>query len=110
MHACRVLHRDLRTDNALVAGLTPLVVKWADFGVSVKLAGATCDAATPYGGQGAVWCLCVPVCAVCACVCLCVCVARCVCLGVCVPVCVRVCACVWLGVCACVCVCVRVYA
>ncbi len=37
LHACGVLHRDLKTDNALIAGLMPLVVKWADFGVSVKL-------------------------------------------------------------------------
>jgi serine/threonine protein kinase len=37
LHACGVLHRDLKTDNALIAGTTPLVVKWADFGVSVKM-------------------------------------------------------------------------
>ena len=39
LHACGILHRDLKSDNALVAGLTPVVVKWADFGCSVKLAG-----------------------------------------------------------------------
>ena len=37
LHACGVLHRDLKTDNALVAGLLPLVVKWSDFGCGVKL-------------------------------------------------------------------------
>ncbi len=37
LHACGVLHRDLKADNALIASLQPLVVKWADFGVSVKL-------------------------------------------------------------------------
>ena len=42
--ACGVLHRDLKTDNALVAGKDPLVVKWADFGCSVKLAGGAASA------------------------------------------------------------------
>ncbi len=37
LHGCRVLHRDLKTDNALIQSIAPLVVKWADFGVSVKL-------------------------------------------------------------------------
>jgi serine/threonine protein kinase len=37
IHSCGVLHRDLKSDNALIAGLMPLVVKWADFGCSVKL-------------------------------------------------------------------------
>jgi serine/threonine protein kinase len=37
LHACGVLHRDLKTDNALIQSIAPLVVKWADFGVSVKL-------------------------------------------------------------------------
>ena len=49
LHACGVLHRDLKTDNALVQALQPLVVKWADFGCSVKLAAdsrATDDAST----------------------------------------------------------------
>ncbi len=45
LHACGVLHRDLKTDNALIAGRDPLVVKWADFGCSVKLD----DADSPYG-------------------------------------------------------------
>ena len=45
LHACGVLHRDLKTDNALVASVLPLVVKWADFGCSVKLSGGH----TPYG-------------------------------------------------------------
>ena len=40
LHACGVLHRDLKTDNALVASLDPLTVKWADFGCSVKFARA----------------------------------------------------------------------
>ena len=50
LHACGVLHRDLKTDNALVQSLTPLVVKWADYGVSVKLAATTHP---PHGGRGA---------------------------------------------------------
>ncbi len=45
LHACGVLHRDMKTDNALIAGRDPLVVKWADFGCSVKLD----DADSPYG-------------------------------------------------------------
>ena len=36
IHASGVVHRDLRTDNALVASIVPLVVKWTDFSVSVK--------------------------------------------------------------------------
>ena len=32
-----VVHRDLKSDNALVAGLAPLSVKWGDFGCAVKL-------------------------------------------------------------------------
>ena len=47
LHACGVLHRDLKSDNALVQSLTPLVVKWADFGVSVKLATAVHSAYGP---------------------------------------------------------------
>ena len=62
LHACGVLHRDLKTDNALISSKDPLVVKWADFGCSVKLDmghstygdGATvfyeCDAV--FGGAG----------------------------------------------------------
>ncbi len=49
LHACGVLHRDLKTDNALIAGRDPLMVKWADFGVSVRL-----DVVSTYGGM----CLC----------------------------------------------------
>ncbi len=37
LHACGVLHRALKTDNALISSKDPLVVKWADFGYSVKL-------------------------------------------------------------------------
>ena len=49
LHSCDVLHRDLKTDNALVSALTPtLVVKWADFGCSVPLTVAT---PSPYGLQ-----------------------------------------------------------
>ena len=50
LHACGVLHRDLKSDNALVASRDPLVLKWGDFGVSVQLA-----VATEYG-QGASRC------------------------------------------------------
>ncbi len=45
LHACGVLHRDLKTDNALISSKDPLVVKWADFGCSVKLD----DTDSPYG-------------------------------------------------------------
>ena len=48
LHACGILHRDLKSDNALVASKDPLVVKWADFGCSVKLVSGT----TTYGGTG----------------------------------------------------------
>jgi serine/threonine protein kinase len=51
LHACGVLHRDLKTDNALIQSIAPLVVKWADFGVSVKLDGK--GVASTYGGDGA---------------------------------------------------------
>jgi serine/threonine protein kinase len=44
LHACGVLHRDLKTDNALIQSVAPLVVKWADFGCSVML-----DAPSSYG-------------------------------------------------------------
>ena len=37
LHANEVLHRDLKCDNALVASVAPLVVKWSDFGCSVKI-------------------------------------------------------------------------
>ena len=37
LHACGILHRDLKSDNALLAGLAPLVVKWADYGSAVSL-------------------------------------------------------------------------
>ena len=47
LHACGVLHRDLKSDNAMVAGRDPLVLKWGDFGVSVLL-----SVVTEYG-QGA---------------------------------------------------------
>ena len=54
--ACGVLHRDLKTDNALVAGKDPLVVKWADFGCSVKLTGGPTSSAggSTYGKGGCV--------------------------------------------------------
>ena len=48
LHACGILHRDLKSDNALVQSLTPLVVKWADFGCSVKLTPSGVHW-TPYG-------------------------------------------------------------
>ena len=47
LHACGVLHRDLKSDNAMVAARDPLVLKWGDFGVSVLL-----SVVTEYG-QGA---------------------------------------------------------
>ena len=50
LHACGVLHRDLKTDNALVSSVDPLVVKWADFGVSVKFTAADADPG-PYGRE-----------------------------------------------------------
>ena len=48
MHSCGILHRDLKADNALVAALDPLVVKWGDYGCAVKLGknkygDGTCD-------------------------------------------------------------------
>ena len=51
LHNSDILHRDLKSDNALVAALEPLVVKWADFGVSVKLAAAS-TAYETYGSAG----------------------------------------------------------
>ena len=79
--ACGILHRDLKSDNALVASIMPLVVKWADFGCSVKLKGGT----TPVTyGTGLCACVCVRAC-LCACVhvCMCVCVSVCACVSVC---------------------------
>ena len=43
LHSCGVVHRDLRADNALVASKDPLIVKWTDFGVSVKMASSAVD-------------------------------------------------------------------
>ena len=43
MHKCKVLHRDLKADNALIQSLEPLVIKWADFGCAVQV--GSC----PYG-------------------------------------------------------------
>ena len=50
--ACGVLHRDLKTDNALVASKDPLLVKWADFGCSVKLLSPSASAASATYGKG----------------------------------------------------------
>ena len=52
LHACGILHRDLKSDNALVAGKDPLVVKWADFGCSVKLAAAPAPVGSSTYGKG----------------------------------------------------------
>ena len=37
MHSCGILHRDLKTDNALIQSLDPLIIKWGDFGCAVQL-------------------------------------------------------------------------
>ena len=37
MHSCGILHRDLKSDNALIQGLDPMVVKWGDYGCAVQL-------------------------------------------------------------------------
>ena len=36
MHACGILHRDLKADNALIQALDPLWVKWGDYGCAVQ--------------------------------------------------------------------------
>ena len=54
LHACGVLHRDLKSDNALVQARDPLVVKWADFGCSVKLRGGAKSAVGVTYGKGVV--------------------------------------------------------
>ena len=37
IHACGILHRDLKADNALIQALDPLWLKWGDFGCAVQL-------------------------------------------------------------------------
>ena len=54
LHNCGVLHRDLKTDNALVVSQDPLVVKWADFGCGVKLEAPSAAGAT-YSAAGATY-------------------------------------------------------
>ena len=51
LHACGVLHRDLKSDNALVVANDPLIVKWADYGCSVRLASTSAASATYGPGQ-----------------------------------------------------------
>ena len=68
--ACGIVHRDLKSDNALVAGKDPLVVKWADFGCSVKLndgtTSATFGTGICRGCVSALLCVCAPTSAVAA--------------------------------------------
>ena len=37
MHSCGILHRDLKSDNALIQALDPVWVKWGDYGCAVQL-------------------------------------------------------------------------
>ena len=62
--ACGVLHRDLKSDNALVQSKDPLVVKWADFGRSVKLEGGAASAGSATHGKGVCMRMCMWVCMV----------------------------------------------
>ena len=39
LHRHRVIHRDFRTDNLLLASLEPLTVKVTDFGLSHQMTG-----------------------------------------------------------------------
>ena len=53
--ACGVLHRDLKSDNALVASKDPLIVKWADFGCSIRLMSGTTSASAATYSAGVAW-------------------------------------------------------
>ena len=65
LHSCGIIHRDLKSDNALVASFTPLTIKWIDFGCSVKtvvkrtrllspFAWRACETFEPHTGAGMV--------------------------------------------------------
>ncbi len=42
LHSNRIVHRDFRADNLLVASVVPLVVKVTDFGLSHQVGARTC--------------------------------------------------------------------
>jgi serine/threonine protein kinase len=52
LHRHRVIHRDFRSDNLLVASLEPVVVKVTDFGLSHRMSGDVDEAAKSYLRDG----------------------------------------------------------